>query len=68
MLGAIGVIVPTATNTLPILSPIAASCLGILMAGAFGVHLRRQDPAPSLIITALLVACSAYVAWHGFTT
>lgn len=67
VLGAIGVILPAATNFLPILSPIAASCLGVLMIGAFGVHVRRKDPAPSLIITGLLVACAAYVAWYGFT-
>lgn len=61
VLGAIGVIVPTATGILPVLAPIAAACLGVLMLGAFFVHLKRKDPVPALVITAVLTACAGVV-------
>jgi len=66
VIGAIGIIVPVATGILPILSPIAGVCLGILMAGAVGVHIRRNDPAASKVITTVLLAFSVYVAGYGF--
>lgn len=64
--GAIGLVVPLATGIMPMLSPIAAVCLGILMAGAFFVHVRRKDPLPSMIITGLLVGLSSTIAVMGF--
>lgn len=66
--GAIGLVVPAATGIAAVLSPIAAVCLGVLMAGAFGVHVRRKDPLPSLIITASLVGLAGYIAWIGFSS
>ena len=66
VVGAFGVIVPAATGILPILSPIAAACLGVLMLGAIGVHFRRKDPAPSMVMTSVLFGLSAYVAGTGF--
>jgi len=64
--GAVGLVAPAATGILPILSPIAAACLGVIMGGAFGVHAKRKDPAPSMIITGTFVALSAYLAYVGF--
>jgi len=43
VLGAVGLIVPPLTYILPILTPIAASALFILMAGAFYTHLKLQE-------------------------
>src|SRR5450759_3296424 len=40
-LGAIGLVVPAATGIMPWLTPIAASCLAILMAVSAVYHLRR---------------------------
>lgn len=66
VVGAVGVIVPAATGILPILSPIAALCLGVLMAGAVQVHVRRKDPTPSLIASGAFVVLSLVVAAQGF--
>jgi len=45
VLGAIGLVVPWATGIVPMLTSIAAACLGILMAGAAVVHIRRKEPS-----------------------
>jgi hypothetical protein len=50
VLGAVGLIVPWATGILPILTPIAAICLAILMAGAAKVHLDlKESPVPAVV-------------------
>lgn len=43
LLGAIGLIVPFATNILPILTPVAATALAMVMAGAILAHIRREE-------------------------
>lgn len=43
LLGAIGLIVPFVTNILPILTPIAATALAMVMAGAILAHIRREE-------------------------
>lgn len=43
ILGAIGLIAPYQLNTMPILTPIAATGLAMVMAGAAVVHLRRDE-------------------------
>jgi hypothetical protein len=59
VLGGIGLIAPDATGILPILTPIAAICLAILMVGAVKVHLgQKESPAPAAIplLLAVLIA------------
>ena len=61
VLGALGLILPAALDIAPILTPIAATGLFLLMAGAVVVHLRRNEApgaVPSLVLglLALLVA------------
>lgn len=56
MLGAIGLILPAATDIAPILTPIAAAGLAITMALAAVVHVRRNETkmaAPALVLLAL---------------
>ncbi|WP_431802937.1 DoxX family protein [Microbacterium sp. bgisy203] len=56
-LGALGLILPLATGIAPILTPIAAVGLAILMIGAVVVHIRRgEKPGPSLLLAMLAVA------------
>ena len=43
VLGALGLILPAAFDVAPILVPIAAAGLALLMAGAVVVHLRRGE-------------------------
>src|ERR1700722_6239239 len=52
--GAVGLIAPWATHLLPILTPIAAACLGFIMLGAVRTHAGRKEPwAPPLVLAAL---------------
>ena len=52
--GAIGLIVPWATHIAPVLTPVAAVCLIILMLGAARLHLARKEPfAPPMVIAVL---------------
>lgn len=43
VLGALGLILPYFLNVFPILTPIAATALAMIMAGATMVHLRRDE-------------------------
>lgn len=57
VLGAIGLILPWALGILPILTPIAAVCLAVIMVGATATHARRKEPTiPTIVLTALLLA------------
>jgi len=58
VLGAVGLIVPWATHILPVLTPIAAACLAVIMVGAGVVHLRRKE-SPMPIVLAVLCAVVA---------
>ncbi|NNC13486.1 DoxX family protein [Planctomonas sp. JC2975] len=51
VVGALGLVLPLLTSIAPILAPIAAVCLAIIMAGAVVVHLRRKEPVlPALVL------------------
>ncbi len=63
VLGAVGLIVPWRIGILPILTPVAASCLLILMVGATKTHADLKEPVvPTVILTALC----AFVALGRF--
>jgi hypothetical protein len=65
VLGAIGMILPVLTNVAPILSPIAASCIAIIMIGAVVVHARRKESVVVALVLTLLAVASAVL---GFIT
>jgi hypothetical protein len=54
VLGGIGLIVPWVTGFLPILTPIAAVCLVVLMVGAVKTHVDLKEPPFAPAILALL--------------
>ncbi len=54
VLGAIGLIVPQLTGILPILTPIAAVCLIVLMIGAVKTHVDLHEPVAPPALLALL--------------
>jgi uncharacterized membrane protein YphA (DoxX/SURF4 family) len=60
ILGGIGLIVPALTRILPVLTPIAASCLVIIMAGATYISLPMGKTAVAPAIFGLLLAFVAY--------
>ncbi|PRI12054.1 DoxX family protein [Leucobacter massiliensis] len=65
VLGALGIVLPPLTGIAPVLSPIAAIALAVLMVGAIVVHARRKEPfAPALVlaIVSIVVAILGFVA------
>jgi uncharacterized membrane protein YphA (DoxX/SURF4 family) len=62
ILGAIGLVLPAALHIAPILVPLAANGLALVMAGAAVVHARRKE-APMVAINAVLLVLAVIVAW-----
>jgi uncharacterized membrane protein YphA (DoxX/SURF4 family) len=65
VLGAIGLVLPAALDIAPILVPIAALGLAIIMAGAVVVHARRKE-YPAMVPSAVLLVLAVIVAWGRF--
>ena len=63
LLGGIGLIVHHLTGILPILTPIAAVCLAILMVGAVKTHIDLKEPPAA---PAVLAALAVFVALGRF--
>lgn len=63
LLGAIGLILPLATGIAPILTPIAAIGLAIVMIGAIATHARRKEPVITEAALALAAAASAVLGF-----
>jgi uncharacterized membrane protein YphA (DoxX/SURF4 family) len=55
VLGALGLVLPAATGVATVLTPLAATGLVILMAGAIVVHRRRGESAAAVVPAVLLV-------------
>ncbi|HKJ56319.1 MAG TPA: DoxX family protein [Nitriliruptoraceae bacterium] len=65
VLGALGLVLPGLTGIAPILTPIAASGLVIVMIVAAALHVKR-DEMPNIAVNVLLAAMAAFVAWGRF--
>ena len=65
LLGAVGLILPAVTGILPILTPVAATGLAIVMALAVNTHRRRHEPS-GMALTAVLFVAAVVVAWGRF--
>jgi DoxX-like family len=67
--GAVGLIAPLATGIAPVLTPLAASCLAVLMFGAVRTHQRLGEGfVPAVVIGFFCVAIAAgrlVAAAHG---
>jgi len=61
VLGAAGVLLPWALDIAPILTPLAAAGLAVIMAGAIVVHVRRRERQP-IVINVVLLALALVVA------
>jgi hypothetical protein len=66
--GAAGLILPAATGIAPVLTPIAAVCLAVLMAGAIATHRRLHENAAPAAIVALLCVGIAIGQTHVLRT
>ena len=65
LLGALGLILPAWTGIAPILTPIAAVGLAVIMVLAVVTHARRKEPSAVVVNLVLLVA-AVFVVWGRF--
>jgi uncharacterized membrane protein YphA (DoxX/SURF4 family) len=65
VLAAVGLILPGALDIAPVLVPLAATGLAVLMAGAIITHIRRKEYQPP-VINAILLLLAVFVAWGRF--
>jgi uncharacterized membrane protein YphA (DoxX/SURF4 family) len=63
--GAVGLILPALLHIAPILVPLAAVGLILVMLGAAVVHSRRHE-LPNVAINVVLLLLAAFVAWGRF--
>ncbi|WP_129664782.1 DoxX family protein [Phytoactinopolyspora endophytica] len=62
LLAAVGLILPAALDIAPVLVPLAAVGVVVLMAGAMITHSRRRE-AQGIVVTMTLFVLAALVAW-----
>jgi uncharacterized membrane protein YphA (DoxX/SURF4 family) len=60
LLGAVGLILPRLTGIAPLLTPIAAACLFLILIGALATKLRSHE-SPALPAVAMLLAASVVI-------
>ena len=60
--GAIGILLPAATRTMPWLTPLAAGCFAFVVASGTALHLSRGENS-SAVITAILFLLASFVAY-----
>ena len=65
VLAAIGLILPAALDVVPVLVPLAALGLVLMMIGAAITH-RRRGELPMIAINVVLLVLAALVAWGRF--
>lgn len=65
VLAALGLILPAVLGIAPVLVPLAALGLVLIMIGAAITHARRQEPQ-MVIVNAVLLVLAAAVAWGRF--
>jgi uncharacterized membrane protein YphA (DoxX/SURF4 family) len=65
ILAAVGLILPAALDIAPVLVPLAAVGLVLLMVGAMITHLRRHEPQ-ALVMNLAVIALAVLVAWGRF--
>lgn len=63
IVGGVGLILPLLTGIAPILTPIAATALTVVMVGAVVVHVRRKESATPSIVLGVLSAVSAVLGF-----
>ncbi len=65
LLAALGLILPFLTGILPVLTPLAAVGLILVMCGAIITHIRRGE-SPMVVVNLVLLVLAAFVAYGRF--
>ncbi|MER6945975.1 DoxX family protein [Nonomuraea sp. NPDC000554] len=63
--GALALVLPAVTGIAPILTPLAATGLALMMVLAALTHLRRKEPA-AIVLNVVLFFAAAVIAWGRF--
>ena len=63
--GGLGLVLPWATGVVPVLTPVAALGLALIMAGATNYHRRRGEPALPTVVLLLLALIVAVTRLGG---
>ena len=66
VLAGVGLLLPSITGIAPVLTPVAAVGIVVLMVGATFTHVRRKEIVPNVVVTLALLAMAAFVAWGRF--
>ncbi len=64
-LGAIGLVVPALVDVVPVLVPVAATGLAVVMVGAIATHLRRRE-WPLAVVNLVFLGLLVFVAVGRF--
>ncbi|GHJ58287.1 hypothetical protein NOK12_08060 [Nocardioides sp. OK12] len=65
VLAAVGLVVPAVLDVAPVLVPLAATGLALLMVGAAITHARRKENQ-AVVVNGVLLVLAAVVAWGRF--
>jgi hypothetical protein len=65
IVGAVGLVLPAALHIAPILVPLAAVGLALVMVGAIVVHARRKEPM-NIVVNVVLIVLAVIVALGRF--
>lgn len=65
VLAAVGLILPAVLDVAPVLVPLAAVGLVLLMVGAIVTHVRRRE-SQVVVVNLVLLALALFVAWGRF--
>jgi uncharacterized membrane protein YphA (DoxX/SURF4 family) len=65
ILGAVGLILPALLDIGPVLVPLAALGLALIMTGAVITRIRRHEPKP-MVADLIYLALALFVAWGRF--
>lgn len=65
ILAALGLVLPAATGILPVLTPLAATGLVVVMILAARTHARRGE-RQAIVVNVVLLVLAAFVAWGRF--
>jgi hypothetical protein len=65
LMAAVGLILPAALDIAPVLVPVAATGVVLLMIGAMVTHGRRHEPA-GVVLNVIYLARAGFVAWGRF--
>jgi uncharacterized membrane protein YphA (DoxX/SURF4 family) len=66
ILGSIGILVPSFTGIMPILTPVTAVCFAVIMVFAARIHYRRNE-MQSVALNIFILCMSLFVAFERFT-